>query len=131
MIDLRKPAKLAFQDLEHKLQKASAQWLKKELYNRGLPQLAFHPANERKASIKELANLKLQGVLSGASDWIILIPAGEYHGLVIELKKAGGTTNDDQKKFLIAAAAEGFFAVVINDMETFKVTVTEYLNLRK
>ena len=131
MIDLRKPAKQAFQELEHKFQKESAQWIKKELFKRGLPQLAFHVPNERKASIRQLAQLKLQGVLSGASDWIILIPAGEYHGLVVELKKAKGTTNDDQKKFLIAAAEQGYLAVVINDMETFKETVTAYLELKK
>lgn len=129
--DLRLPAKQAFQDHEWKLQKATAMWLKKELFNRGLPQLAFHCPNERKATPKQLNDLKLQGVLSGASDWIILIPAGEYHGLVVELKKAGENAKPDQKQFMNDCAREGFVAVLVNDIDTFKQTVTDYLNLRK
>lgn len=131
MIDLRKPAKLAWQELEHKFQLEAAKWTKRELYKRGLPQVFYHVPNERKASKRELSQLKLQGVLSGVSDVVIPLKAGEYSGLYCELKKAGGSASPEQKVFLEAVALEGFLAVVINDLQTYIETVTAYLDLRK
>ena len=126
--DLRKPAKLAWQGQEQAFQKETAKILKKALYNAGLPQLGFHTANERKAKVQEHARLKLQGVLSGVSDWIILIPRKGFHGLVIELKKSGGTADDNQKTFMNGAAGQGYLVVLINDLETFEETINAYLN---
>lgn len=128
MIDLRtKPSTKGWPGKEQEFQKETAKFLKKALYNAGLPQLAFHVANERKAKVQEHAKLKLQGVLSGVSDWIILIPRQGYHALIIELKRAGENANEDQIKFLNGATEQGYLAVLVNDLQTFQDTITAYL----
>jgi len=43
--DLRKPSKLAWQGSEDSLQTECAKFLKKALYNAGLPQVFYHPPN--------------------------------------------------------------------------------------
>ena len=129
--DLRKPAKQAWQEDEQKLQKEVSRWLKKELHWRGEPQLYYHIPNERKASMAQMSRLKAQGVLSGASDVVLPLRSDEYCGIYCELKKAGGSPSKEQKLFLTGVAKEGYLAIVINDLETFKEVFTYYLNQRK
>lgn len=129
-IDLRLPSKEADQRLEDKLQQDCAAFVKKELYNRGLPQLFYHVANERKTSKMDGAKLKLKGVLSGVADVVIPFRNTEFSGLYIELKTRDGSPSLDQKKFLNGVADEGYLALVVNDLVTFKNCVIEYLNQR-
>lgn len=125
--DLRKPAKLADQRLEHMLQQDCAQWLKKTLYNAGLPQVFYHVANERKATAAQHGRLKLQGVLKGVSDVVLPLKSGEYCGVYCELKTKTGSPSQDQKDFLTAVASEGYLAIIVNDIETFKEVFTYYI----
>ena len=129
--DLRLPAKKAWQEDEQKLQKEVSRWLKKELYLRGEPQVYYHIPNERKATIAQMSRLKAQGVLSGASDVVLPLKSGEFSGIYCELKKAGGSPSQEQKDFLNSVAAEGYLAIVVNDIETFKEVFTYYLEQRK
>lgn len=131
MIDLRKPAKLADQRLEDSLQKDCAAFVKKALYLRGLPQLFYHPPNGGNRTTREAAKLKLHGVLSGVSDVVIPFKSGEHSGLYIELKTKNGCPSPDQRTFLKGVAEEGYLALVINDLDTFKECVTRFLDNRK
>lgn len=131
MIDLRKPAKQADQRPERNLQQDCAQWLKKQLYDRGEPQLAYHIANERKANPQQHMRLKLQGVLKGVSDICLPLKSREFSGIYCELKTKSGSPSKEQKEFLAGVSAEGYLAVVVNDFDTFKEVFTEYLNNRK
>lgn len=131
MIDLRKPAKLAYQGDEQKFQTECSKWLRKELYLRGEPQIYYHVPNERKASMAQMCRLKAQGVLAGVSDVVLPLRSEEYSGIYCELKANTGSPSKEQKAFLAGVAAEGHLAVVINDLETFKEVFTFYLDQRK
>jgi hypothetical protein len=128
--DLRLPAKKAWQGSEDSLQKECARWLKKELYNRKLPQVFYHPPNGGSRHIAEASKLKLMGVNPGVPDVVLPLRAGMFSGLYCELKKAGGAISKDQKIFLQALSEEGYLCLVVNDLDTFIENVTQYLNLR-
>jgi len=56
-----------------------------------------------------------QGKKNGVADIICLIPMGEWHGLVIEMKRQkGGKVSQDQKDWLAAAEDAGYYCVVAN-----------------
>lgn len=129
--DLRKPAKQAYDGLEQGFQRECAEWLKKELYLRGEPQLFYHCPNERKASVAQLSRLKAQGVLSGVSDVVLPLRSGEFCGVYCELKAKGGSPSQEQKDFLNGVANEGYLAIIVNDLETFKSVFSYYLEQRK
>lgn len=131
MKDLRLPSKLAWAEKEDALQTECMKWLKKELYNRDLPQLAYHPPNGGNRNQREASRLKLQGVLPGVSDVVLPMRSEGYSGVYCELKKKGGTISEDQIKFLTGVEAEGYLAIVVNDLETFKEVFTYYLDNRK
>lgn len=58
---------------------------------------------------------KLAGVEDGVCDWILLVPSGGWHGLLIEFKKRGGTTSEAQDLFIGFATARGFRCRVYDD----------------
>jgi len=64
--------------------------------------LFLHPANEGKRSKREGASLKRQGMIPGASDFIVIV-RGQAHAL--ELKTRTGRHSAEQKAFADAAAA--------------------------
>jgi VRR-NUC domain len=129
--DLRVTARQAWQEDEQKLQTECSKWLKKDLFNRGEPQLYYHVPNERKASMAQLSRLKAQGVLSGVSDVVLPLRSSGFSGVYCELKKAKGSPSPEQKQFLTGVANEGYLAIIVNDIETFKRVFTAYLDERK
>ena len=130
MIDLRKPAKLAWQGSEDSFQMKCAEFWKKELLRRNIPQeLAWHCPSEGVRKPQYRAKLKLMGFRAGIADCIFMVPADGYHGLVIELKTRGNGPSDDQKKWLGVMTKRGYLALVVNDFETFKNCLTKYLEL--
>ena len=71
----------------------------------------FHVPNERSDKI-QAANLKRMGVKPGVPDLCLTVPAGEYHGLFIEMKKTGGRTSDDQLWWLEHLKENGYATAV-------------------
>ena len=128
--DLRLPAKQADQRKEQSFQQACAGWLKHALCEADVPQIFYHVANERKASVRQMSLLKLQGVLSGVSDVVLPLKSGEYSGVYCELKTKVGCPSKNQKAFLNAVSEQGYLAVVINDFETFKDVFSYYIDNR-
>lgn len=129
--DLRLPAKEAWQSTEHDLQKhlvkrfklLSGQW--REL------QLIHAIPNGGGRSKAEAGRLKAEGVKSGVSDLFLPVARGRYHGLYIELKKAGGTPTSDQKWWAIRMHEEGYRCVICNDPETVMSVITAYLSKKR
>lgn len=126
--DLRLPAKQAWQKSEDSLQQACAAFAKKSLFEARLPQVFHHCANGGRRTRREAAKLKLMGVLPGVPDTFLPLKSGEYCGLYIELKKAGGVPSPAQKSFMKAVTKQGYLAVVVNDLETFKEVFICYLD---
>lgn len=128
MIDKRLPAKLAHQGSEDSLQKQCAGWLKKALLRYGLPQeLFWHTPSEGMRKPQYRAKLKLMGFRAGIPDIWLALPRAEYHGLYVELKKAGGSPSPDQKKMMSALTAQGYLCFVVNDFKTFTEITTYYI----
>lgn len=61
--------------------------------------LLFAVPNGGSRHIREAANLKRQGVTSGVSDVILLIPKKGYASLCIEFKTKKGIQSEEQKEF--------------------------------
>lgn len=72
-------------------------WTKQPSVRSEYPELKFlfHVPNERPDKV-QAANLKRMGVKSGIPDLMLPVPSGRYHGLFIEMKKAGGRVSADQ-----------------------------------
>lgn len=128
MIDLR--TKPGWEGSEDSLQIQSAAFIKKELYNRGLPQVFHHCGNGGNRSQREAGKFKLMGVLPGVPDIFLPLRSGEYCGLYIELKNGKGKPSEAQIDYMTTVAGEGYLCLLVNDIEVLKSCVTEYLNQR-
>jgi hypothetical protein len=56
--------------------------------------LLLHVPNGGRRDAATGAMLKAQGVKAGVPDLLLLCPAGDYHGLAIELKRVNGVPSD-------------------------------------
>ena len=83
--------------------------------------------NGGKRDKREAARLKAEGVRPGVSDLFLAIPAGEYHGLYIELKAPGGKATMLQNQFIRRARARGYRAEVCVEWLTARDLIVEYL----
>jgi hypothetical protein len=129
--DLRLPAKQAWQKSEDALQIECAKFAKKALYLAGEPQVFHHSPNGGNRTQREASKFKMMGVLAGVPDTFLPLKSGEFCGLYIELKKAGGAPSKEQKQFMNSVANEGYLAIVVNDLATFKEVFTYYIEQRK
>lgn len=90
--------------------------------------LLFHVENEDSHgnSIRG-AIRKAQGIVSGVSDLILLIPRGKWHGLMIEMKRHDGSQSPNQREWEQLVKAQGYRYEVIRTEEDFRALLTEYL----
>ena len=91
--------------------------------------LLMHTANERKTSPRQGAQLKAMGVRAGWPDLFLAMPAGDYHGLFIEMKAKHGKLSDAQKELHPILREQGYLVVVcygaLEAMDMLKRYVTE------
>jgi len=73
--------------------------------------------------------LKAQGVMPGIPDLFLPVPKGDYHGLYIELKKAGGSVKLCQWEIMEALHHHGYCVRITNQLEAAMNILDEYLNL--
>lgn len=71
---------------------------------------------------------KLAGVEDGVADWVLLVPAGAWHGLCIEFKKPGGIVSDAQERFMGYAMSRGYWCAVCDNVDDAWELVVQYLN---
>lgn len=79
---------------EHKLQVSCVKWFR--LQYPKYSSLLFSIPNGGARNIIVAKKLKSEGVVSGVSDLILLIPNNNYYGLCIEMKTLKGTQSDNQ-----------------------------------
>ena len=72
-------------------------------------------------------NLKDEGVLSGVSDLLLLVPRHGFAGLCLETKKPGGRMSESQKAFKRAVERFKYKYVVYYSVDEFKALMREYL----
>lgn len=92
-------------------------------------QYLFHIPNENSAGIKWGIRNRQLGVKSGVPDLMLPIPAGQYHGLFIEMKTKHGKTSENQDRWLKALNAFGYQAVVCHGWEEAKKCLEDYLSM--
>ena len=91
--------------------------------------LLHHSPNGGKRSASEAGRFKRMGTRPGFPDLLLLIPSGEFHGLLIELKteQRGSKQTDNQKAYQEIAVKYGYKYVVCRSFEQFQDIIREYL----
>jgi hypothetical protein len=113
--------------LEDDLQAACITWF--DLQYPKIKNLLFHVPNGGNRNIIEAARLKKQGVRAGVSDLILLIPKGQFHGMIIEMKSEKGKTSILQDEWLKLVDNMEYYTIVCNSFDLFRAKINEYLSL--
>lgn len=116
--------------LEHETQAAYFEWW--ELFaqaNRLQPQLCFAVPNGGHRHKAVAAKLKAEGVKPGVVDVFLLIPAGGFHGLLLEFKRRGRkvTPGGPQESFIAETRLRSYNVLVVWSTEEAIHAVKAYL----
>ena len=96
----------------------------------GLPECALLKVRNEAAGSSRIAMAiaKAEGLRKGASDLLLTVARGPWHGMWIELKKKdGGTLSEEQRIFLQEERGCGFYGVVCHGWEDAKDQIEAYL----
>jgi len=119
--------------LEDQHQAALFNWAKVRRLEQGgtLADYLYAIPNGGRRDAREAARMKGQGVKAGVSDVHLPIPAGNKHGLWIEMKApkpAKVSVSTAQKEWIERMKALGHEAVVCRGWEEAKAAIESYLN---
>lgn len=83
----------------------------------------------KKASIM-INYLRSQGMIDGEADLIFLVPAKDFHGLVMELKSTEGKheLKDNQAEYLDYMASLGYMSICCKGLVSAKESIVAYLS---
>lgn len=109
---------------EDNLQKSCVKWLK--LQHPSV--LVHHSPNGGKRNPREAAKFKAMGTRPGCPDVMIYKRSEQYAGLAIELKVGKNTTTDNQKAFIDELTGNGWYCVVVYNIEAFMRAVNGYMS---
>ena len=112
---------------EHRIQCAIVKW-----FYYAYPQYRggcmFAVPNGGHRNIQTARLLKAEGVTSGVSDLLLLVPKREYHGLCIEVKTPVGRQSENQKNWQRIIEAQGYKYCIVRSLDEFVELVRWYLN---
>ena len=77
---------------------------------------------------REAVNLKIQGVVAGVSDLLLLTPRNGFGCLCIEMKTETGRQTELQSQWQIEAEKSGNKYVLCRNFDQFRNEVLKYLN---
>ena len=109
---------------ESEEQMAFFEWVK---LHPNLEPFIIHIANERKCSFARGKMLKKMGVRAGVADIFVMIPAGKYHGLWIEMKVLPNKPTESQLTFLEHAKSKGYKTSICYSCDEAIYTLKKYL----
>ena len=122
---------------ESRLQEACVRLFRLE--HRERAGLLFAVPNGARVGQTQARILKAEGMLSGVSDLILMVPASGYHALCIEMKweqeiwKGGTHTKTrtyqrpEQRAFQDAVTRQGYGYAVVRSVDEFRRIVADYL----
>jgi len=116
---------------EHDHQTTLFDWIR---INRNLdPRLKafFAVPNQRKWTIPQFKYFEKEGFKSGVSDVLGLVPQGQYHGIVIEMKRKGGKPTPEQIEFLNMCRDNGYKTYICFSAEEAIIAIQYYLSLER
>ena len=90
--------------------------------------LLFAVPNGGHRNIQTARSLKAEGVTSGVSDLLLLVPKREYHGLCVEVKTPVGRQSENQKNWQRIIEAQGYKYCIVRSLDEFVELVRWYLN---
>lgn len=136
------PATRYLHDVEHQTQANCVAWFRWQYPK--YEKLLFAVPNGGARTKKTAGKLKAEGIVKGVADLLLLVPAGEYHGLCIEMKKEEITYDDkgrkkvergyqrpEQKEWQALVEEQGYKYVVCWNIEGFQKEVNDYLKEKK
>ncbi|MEI6424420.1 MAG: VRR-NUC domain-containing protein [Lentisphaerota bacterium] len=77
---------------------------------------------------REAVNLKIQGVVAGVSDLLLLTPRNGYGCLCIEMKTETGRQSELQSEWQHEAEKSGNKYVLCRSFDQFRTEILNYLN---
>ena len=112
---------------EHRIQCAIVKWFyyAYPAYRGGC---LFAVPNGGHRNIQTARSLKAEGVTSGVSDLLLLVPKRDYHGLCVEVKTPVGRQSDNQKNWQRIIEAQGYRYEIVRSLDEFAELVRWYLN---
>ena len=112
---------------EHRIQCAIVKWFyyAYPAYRGGC---MFAVPNGGHRNIQTARSLKAEGVTSGVSDLLLLVPKREYHGLCVEVKTPVGRQSENQKNWQRIIEAQGYRYEIVRSLDEFAELVRWYLN---
>lgn len=111
--------------IEDDIQEACVQWFRMQY--RKLDILLFAVPNGGRRNAIEASRLKKQGVTSGVSDLILLVPNNKYSSLCIEIKTDIGKQTENQKIWQARAELYNNKYVIVRSLVDFIKEINEYL----
>ena len=112
---------------EHRIQCAIVKWFY-YAYPAYMGGCLFAVPNGGHRNIQTARALKAEGVTSGVSDLLLLVPKREYHGLCVEVKTPVGRQSDNQKNWQRIIEAQGYRYEIVRSLDEFAELVRWYLN---
>lgn len=89
----------------------------------------FAVPNGGRRNPREAGIMKAEGVTSGVSDLILLVPMKGFHGLCLETKFGDNGLSKDQREFKTQVEFHGFKHVTFWSKQEFILAVCEYLGI--
>lgn len=111
---------------ESKIQIACVQWFRYQYPK--FEKLLIAVPNGGFRNGKEAKIMKAEGVVSGASDLILLIPKKGFGCLCIEMKTEKGTQSHNQKDWQKQTELSGNKYVICRNIDDFMIIINWYLN---
>lgn len=84
--------------------------------------------NGAKLTTTQARVIKAEGLIAGASDLFLFVPAGKYHGLAIEMKTPRGRQQPSQKLWQRAIEGQGYKYVICRSVDDFRRQLKVYLS---
>jgi hypothetical protein len=120
-----KAAKLAV-PTEHEEQKSLVKWFSLQYPKIGNRLVAVPNGGQRNVIVA--SKLKAEGVRAGFPDLMLLMPRGEFMGLMIEMKRVkGGSLQAEQAEWLDWLNKQGYMAVICKGAQAAQDTIKSYL----
>lgn len=109
---------------EHDLQVSCVTWFRYQYPK--LVIMAIPNGGYRTATTARI--MKAEGQLAGVPDLFVPVPAGEHHGLWLEMKNGkAGRLSPAQKEMHAYLQAQGYAVEVVRDAVQFRAVVSTYL----
>lgn len=110
-------------------QEALVQWADLTVMNGSrVGDYLVHVPNEGKRGPKAASEFKRAGGRAGYPDLILDLPAGEFHGLRIEMKAKGGKPTAAQLEWIERLRGAGYRAEVCYGFEQARAVIEAYLS---